>query len=258
MFINNFNKNLGLTILILLTTLFSNYIQAQSVWINEFSYDPAGTDTSEFIEIAGISGTELDVYKLVFYNGSDSSVYYSKTLSDTLKGTGTYATKVFHFNSKIQNGAPDAIALVYNNTQIIQFISYEGTILAKDGAATGLTSTDVGVTQNNNNNSIQASNLDANLNFKWILDSPSLNNLNPSQLQATSYKDVAIANELMHQSQNELYFNQNVNVTVFSLIGTQLFTHIGNKIEFNKSGIYFIKGFTTESKVPFKTKIVIP
>jgi hypothetical protein len=42
-------------------------------WINEFHYDNAGTDAGEFIEIAGLAGTNLAGWQLVLYNGNPSS-----------------------------------------------------------------------------------------------------------------------------------------------------------------------------------------
>ena len=45
----------------------------------------------------------------------------------------------------IQNGAPDGVALVFQGTTVIQFLSYEGTFTATTGPANGLTSTDIGV-----------------------------------------------------------------------------------------------------------------
>ena len=48
--------------------------------------------------------------------------------------------------SGIQNGSPDGIALV-NGSTVLEFISYEGTFTATNGPATGMTSTDVGVSE---------------------------------------------------------------------------------------------------------------
>jgi outer membrane protein assembly factor BamB len=47
----------------------------------------------------------------------------------------------------LQNGAPDAIALVNAANQVVQFLSYEGSFAATNGPASGLTSTDIGVSQ---------------------------------------------------------------------------------------------------------------
>jgi len=44
----------------------------------------------------------------------------------------------------IQNGSPDGFALI-EGTQVLEFLSIEGTFVAQDGAAAGMLSTDIGV-----------------------------------------------------------------------------------------------------------------
>ncbi|MEN9063587.1 ExeM/NucH family extracellular endonuclease [Ponticoccus litoralis] len=46
----------------------------------------------------------------------------------------------------LQNGAPDGIALVNDGT-LVEFLSYEGSFTATEGAAAGVTSTDIGVSE---------------------------------------------------------------------------------------------------------------
>jgi uncharacterized protein len=46
----------------------------------------------------------------------------------------------------IQNGSPDGVALV-NGTTLVQFLSYEGSFTAVGGSASGMASTDIGVTE---------------------------------------------------------------------------------------------------------------
>ena len=46
--------------------------------------------------------------------------------------------------SGIQNGSPDGVALSENGN-VIEFLSYEGPIMATNGTAAGTTSTDIGV-----------------------------------------------------------------------------------------------------------------
>ena len=45
----------------------------------------------------------------------------------------------------VQNGSPDCIALVLNNTMVLHFLSNEGAFLAVDVIAVGMMSTDIGV-----------------------------------------------------------------------------------------------------------------
>ncbi|MDJ0737662.1 MAG: endonuclease/exonuclease/phosphatase family protein [Nostocaceae cyanobacterium] len=119
------------------------------VFINEFHYDNSGSDTGEFIEIAGSAGTDLTGWSLVLYNGSNNSVYNTQTLSSTIPDLGSgFGTVVVNYPTDgIQNGSPDGIALVDNNGSVVQFLSYEGSFTAIDGAAAGLTSIDIGVSE---------------------------------------------------------------------------------------------------------------
>ncbi len=118
-----------------------------TVWINEIHYDNVGTDTGEFVEIAGPAGSSLTGWTIVLYNGSGGATYLPlSTLSGTLPneqgGFGTAAVSTVG----LQNGAPDGLALV-NGTTVVQFLSYEGSFTATNGPATGLVSTDIGVDQ---------------------------------------------------------------------------------------------------------------
>ncbi|PSN20823.1 hypothetical protein C7271_00035 [filamentous cyanobacterium CCP5] len=120
-----------------------------TVFINEFHYDNAGTDTGEFIEIAGPVGTNLSGWSLVLYNGNGGGAYDTVALSgvvaDQADGFGTVVVD-FPPNG-LQNGSPDGIALVDTSGNVVEFISYEGSFTAIDGPAVGLTSTDIGVAE---------------------------------------------------------------------------------------------------------------
>jgi len=119
-------------------------------FINEIHYDDAGGDTGEGVEIAGPAGTDLSGWSLVFYNGNGGTTYGTVALAGTIPdqddgyGTLSFAAPA----GGIQNGSPDAIALVDAGGQVVQFLSYEGTLTATNGPATGLTSTDIGVAEN--------------------------------------------------------------------------------------------------------------
>jgi hypothetical protein len=160
-------------------------LSAQTVFVNEFHYDDTGTDTLEGVEIAGPVGTDLDCYQILLYNGADSMVYstfnLSGTLPDQCNGYGT-----LWFPMALQNG-PDGLALVYNPAlagcssggalTVIRFWHYEGSpILALDGAAAGLTSTNTGVTEPTstpNGNSLQLTgNGTVGSNFTWASPAP--------------------------------------------------------------------------------------
>jgi len=137
--------SLGLTIM--LTSLSWGSAQAASVFINEIHYDNAGGDIGEAIEIAGPVGTDLSGWSLVLYNGSGGAVYDTINLSGSIlnqqNGFGTLSFS----RAGIQNGSPDGLALVDASSNVIQFLSYEGSFMAVGGAANGLTSTDIGVSE---------------------------------------------------------------------------------------------------------------
>ncbi|WP_341714030.1 lamin tail domain-containing protein, partial [Erythrobacter sp.] len=113
-----------------------------TVFFNEFHYDNASTDVGEFIEIANTDGLDLTGWTVVLYNGSGGGSYASYTLS----GSDAFQTISLPSNG-IQNGSPDGFALVDAAGNVVQFLSYEGSFTATDGAAVGLTSTDIGVSE---------------------------------------------------------------------------------------------------------------
>ena len=132
-------------------------LSAQIVFINEIHYNNVGTDTDEFIEIAGPAGTDIFPYRLYLYNGSNGTIYNEMfktgTIPDEGNGFGAiaYNYPIGGINSNgIQNGSPDGIALVHNGV-VIQFLSYGGTFTATNGPAVGLTSTDIGVSEPSDN-----------------------------------------------------------------------------------------------------------
>jgi predicted extracellular nuclease len=121
------------------------------VFINELHYDNTGTDAGEFVEVAGPAGTDLTGWTIVLYNGADNAPYDTDALLGTLAndtGTGFGFATIDYPSNGIQNGAPDGVALVDGNGDLVQFLSYEGRMTASSGPAAGQTSTDMGVSEN--------------------------------------------------------------------------------------------------------------
>lgn len=116
---------------------------------NEFHYDDAGTDAGEAVEVAGVAGTDLTGYSLVFYNGNGDGVYATQTLSGVIGDQDDgYGTLSFAGPAGgIQNGSPDGIALVGPGGTVIQFLSYECVMTATTGVVVVMTSTDIGVSE---------------------------------------------------------------------------------------------------------------
>ena len=122
---------------------------------SELHYDNAGTDAGERIEVEAPLEFDLSTYSVVLYNGADGKVYSTRSLQ--AGGTGTATTTVTvcsdrqlvvvaYASNGIQNGSPDGMALV-DGTNVVEFLSYEGPFAAIDGAAAGLTSTDIGASE---------------------------------------------------------------------------------------------------------------
>ncbi len=125
--------------------------------INEIDYDQDGTNDAEFIEIfngtgAGVSLNGLTV-QLVNGTGGGASVYQTIPLPDTTLANDDYfvicgnAATVVNCDldvvpdtNLIQNGAPDAVALVDPTGALVDTVSYEGDTGAPytEGSGVGL------------------------------------------------------------------------------------------------------------------------
>jgi len=118
-----------------------------NVWINEVHYDNDGGDMNEGVELAGPAGTDLAGWSLYFYNGSNGTIYSSQALVGIIPNQQANLGTLTFTESGMQNGAPDGIALVDPNMNVIQFLSYEGSFVAMDQPAAGMTSVDIGVAE---------------------------------------------------------------------------------------------------------------
>jgi len=128
----------------------SGVIAQEAVRISEFHYDNEGDDFSEAIEVSGPAGTNLSGWTVVLYNGANGQQYDSRPLIGAVPAScDTRGVVVLSFlTNGIQNGAPDGMALVTPAGRVVEFLSYEGVFAATDGPATGLTSRDIGVSEN--------------------------------------------------------------------------------------------------------------
>ena len=121
--------------------------------INEIDYDQPGSDSAEFIEIvnAGRAAATLSDFELVLINGSGGGavVYDTIALPSVELGAGDYfvvcdsSANVANCDlegfSSVQNGAPDAVALI-SGIVLIDTVSYEGDTGAPytEGSGSGL------------------------------------------------------------------------------------------------------------------------
>jgi endonuclease I len=118
-----------------------------SPWINEIHYDNSGADADEGVEIAGLAGIDLTGWQLVTYNGNGGGVTTTLALSGVLADDGSGFGFLFFPLASLQNGPADGLALVDPGGVVVEFLSYEGVVVAVGGAANGMTSTDIGVSE---------------------------------------------------------------------------------------------------------------
>lgn len=138
----------GITQTTLVITISGAVTSTPVVWINEIHYDNTGTDAGEGIEIAGTAGTDLSEYTLYLYNGVGGTVYSTNPCSGVIDDEGCGYGAMWFAIVGIQNGGSDGVALVYNSdTSVVQFLSYEGTLIASAGPAAGLLSVNIGVSE---------------------------------------------------------------------------------------------------------------
>lgn len=134
-------------------TLMSAALSAQDVFINEFTYDYEGQESVEYIEIFGPAETDLTGWSIWLYDGEKKLPYHNEKLVTNLgndcevEGKKYGLASVLFEGGVLENGPADGIALVDKEGKVIQFISYEGTLTPEEGPAKGMTSTDVGVVQ---------------------------------------------------------------------------------------------------------------
>src|SRR5689334_1972435 len=77
-----------------------------TVFVNELHYDNAGADTGEFVEVAGVAGTDLSGWNIILYNGLDGKMYSTIPLSGVIDDEGLGSGAVEFPKAGIQNGNP--------------------------------------------------------------------------------------------------------------------------------------------------------
>lgn len=121
-----------------------------NLWINEIHYDNQGADVNEGFEIAGPAGTDLSGYQVLLYDGNTGGNVYSNialsgVISDEENGFGTIWFGLDYNPAGAMRNLQAGLALVYDNSVVLQFISYRGAVTGTQGAASGKVSTDIGV-----------------------------------------------------------------------------------------------------------------
>lgn len=114
------------------------------VFINELHYNNTGEDQDEGVELFGPAGTSLDPYDLYFYQFSSPgkcTLYMSFPISGVLPNQSNgYGAIWFAAPNMVDNAG--AIALYNRVSQtVVQLFGYRQTMVAQDGVAAGMTST---------------------------------------------------------------------------------------------------------------------
>ncbi len=185
------------------------------VFVNEFHYDNASTDTNEFVEVVvgpGYTGALSDI-DVALYNGNTATaavVYNTLNLATAFTLSGTYnGYRIFVANLPVdglQNGPRDGFA-VYNKTTslVLSLISYAGTFTASAGPAIGMISTATEASETTTSavgSSVGLSGTGAvRTNFTWVFSSgtntkgtPNTNQTFtiPSQPQGIAFDNVSV------------------------------------------------------------------
>lgn len=108
------------------------------------------------MEIVTRPGIKAEDVTVVLYNGSDGKegrVYNTLKLSKFAPGTTSSGFNVYSLAlppNGIQNGPADGVALIYSSggsEKVVQFVSYEGELVATEGPAKGFRSSEIGVSE---------------------------------------------------------------------------------------------------------------
>ena len=139
----------------LLTLALLPHTASADVFINEIHYDNAGSDRGEAIEVVATAGENLSGYRVYLYNGSsagaaslyDNDALPAGSLVDCEGGGRLRIATLAYPANGIQNGSPDGLALVDAAGAVVQFLSYEGSLVAANGPAAGRGSIELPVSE---------------------------------------------------------------------------------------------------------------
>ncbi len=177
------------------------HAQASTVFINEIHYDNEGIDVDEGIEIVASAGTNLDDWQLLFYNGNNGSIYKTNILIGSFSDQSNGYGFMHIVTGGLQNGPSDGVALINPLGQVIEFLSYEGDVTATDGAAMGLTSTDIGISESINSAlgiSLQRTGTGSNReDFSWTATNATFGALNAGQSLMPSVSSIPLPTSII-------------------------------------------------------------
>eukprot|EP00542_Grammatophora_oceanica_P009565 CAMPEP_0194033530 /NCGR_PEP_ID=MMETSP0009_2-20130614/6192_1 /TAXON_ID=210454 /ORGANISM="Grammatophora oceanica, Strain CCMP 410" /LENGTH=494 /DNA_ID=CAMNT_0038674243 /DNA_START=152 /DNA_END=1636 /DNA_ORIENTATION=+ len=118
--------------------------EKNTVFISEMHYRNAGSDQNQFIEIAYSSEMDVSAYQ-VFFARSSGAIYLSESLRNFETGESVGGLTFAFLNVPTFHNGPDGLAIVDANDNVVEFISYGGTIEGGVGILQGKLSTDIGI-----------------------------------------------------------------------------------------------------------------
>ena len=207
--------------------------------INEIGYDcEESGDPNEVIEVRLENAFvgNLSDFTVTLFNGNGNASYNMETLDNFViesdDGTYTYYTWK---PSSIMNGSPDGLSLDFQGA-LIEFLSYEGTLLSVERPVTGFTSTDIGVSQTNSSTCDMTLQLDNTGN--WIEKIATSGSPNGPTVIPVSTKITAIGTCAGITAANENTYN----ITISGLIKTSNY-----HFDLDGDGINEVTNFTGDT-----------
>jgi len=267
---------------------------SQTLVINEFDYDQPAVDTAEFIEIYNASGAPIDLglYSVVLINGFNATTYDSIALASQLLATGDFFVICGDLGyvancdlvrpistNMIQNGAPDAIAIVENSSgNIIDAVSYEGSTAAPYVEGTGVDTSKADPSQEENiglsrfPDGTDSNNNDADFNLACI--TPGMPNTTNDTLCASPTSVPKVANQTWlkvfpNPTRGEVFVDitksksNEATVSLFNVLGKEVMTATltymsrPNRIDLSsyEAGVYYVT--VTSDKGSLTNRIIL-
>lgn len=120
--------------------------QLRAQFINEIHFDYSCPHTTESVQIAFLARQSIYDWSVVLYNGARHTPTRSIDVSEIplkiISMPGASHWKFIDINlrrfHKSNDGTPYAVALVYNSSKVVNFLSYGNTFIANGGPAHGL------------------------------------------------------------------------------------------------------------------------
>lgn len=146
------NRTFTLSSLLMLVLCSNNYLNSQTLVINEIDYDQTGSDTSEFIELYNTGSQPVSLANICveLFNGGTSTIYQTISLPAVDLAAGgyfvicgrslgcsqcNYLISPGNLTAWFQNG-PDGVILRNCSGAVIDQLCYEGSLSTCEGTPT--------------------------------------------------------------------------------------------------------------------------